>query len=311
MPSCCRQAQMDEQIGMLMSIRIIDTYPDIMRFTHNSTQYCPISHRQYLNNISPELCALCTEDASSYQMETQILPVIHRELFDQGERIHQAHRSLQSIDMRTIERRMNELFDIELDVTIILYLGLCNGAGWATQLDKRQTILLGVEKIAELGWHTPERMHDLICHEIAHLILDFIRKNMREMPAEMQQLYKEGFATRASQLLYTEGFFHQDDGVWLSFCQEHIDKIKEEFYTRLQSNVSTAAFFGDWNLVMGQHNLGYYLGYDWIKQMQARYSIKEIALLSPDLLACELSTYLTTPASTLHHRPTQITKEIS
>lgn len=296
---------MNEQIGMPMSIRIIDTYPDIMRFTHNGTQWCSISHRQYLDSISPELYALCTEDASSYQMEKQILPVIHRALFDQGERMRQAHRSLQSIDVQTIERHINELFDIELDVTIILYLGLCNGAGWATWLDKRQTILLGVEKIAELGWHAPERMHDLICHEIAHLILDFMRKNMPEMPAEIQQLYEEGFATRTSQLLYTEGFFHQDDGVWLSFCQEHIDKIKEEFYTRLQSNVSTAAFFGDWNLVMGQHDLGYYLGYDWIKQMQARYSIKEIAALSPDRLACELNTYLTAFASTAFHRSAQ------
>ncbi len=48
--------------------------------------------------------------------------------------------------------KIQNILQTDLNVSIIFYLGLCNGAGWATELDGNPVILLGVEKIIELSW---------------------------------------------------------------------------------------------------------------------------------------------------------------
>ena len=40
---------------------------------------------------------------------------------------------------------------IVIDVEIVLYLGLCNGAGWVVTIDNKTYCLLGIEKILELN----------------------------------------------------------------------------------------------------------------------------------------------------------------
>lgn len=44
----------------------------------------------------------------------------------------------------TLEKLYND-FGKSVDVTIVLYLGLCNGAGWAVSLSNKQYILLEVK----------------------------------------------------------------------------------------------------------------------------------------------------------------------
>ena len=60
-------------------------------------------------------------------------------------------------------------FENGVETDIILYLGLCNGAGWATSLDGRDAVLLGIEKIIELNWQDESAMQALIFHEIGHI----------------------------------------------------------------------------------------------------------------------------------------------
>ena len=48
--------------------------------------------------------------------------------------------------------RIRSVFVKALDAKIILLLGLCNGTGWATTLNGRPTVLLGIEKIVALHW---------------------------------------------------------------------------------------------------------------------------------------------------------------
>ena len=67
-------------------------------------------------------------------------------------------------------------FENGVETDIILYLGLCNGAGWATSLDGRDAVLLGIEKIIELNWQDESAMQALIFHEIGHIW----HKNLRE-----------------------------------------------------------------------------------------------------------------------------------
>lgn len=44
----------------------------------------------------------------------------------------------------TLEKLYND-FGKSVDLTIVLYLGLCNGAGWAVSLSNKQYILLEVK----------------------------------------------------------------------------------------------------------------------------------------------------------------------
>lgn len=66
-------------------------------------------------------------------------------------KLEQVHSSFVEATQR-LQKRFIEAFGNDLDVDIILYLGLCNGAGWATSLTGKKTVLLGIEKIIELDW---------------------------------------------------------------------------------------------------------------------------------------------------------------
>ena len=68
-----------------------------------------------------------------------------------------------------LAENIGRLFENGVETDIILYLGLCNGAGWATSLDGRDAVLLGIEKIIELNWQDESAMQALIFHEIGHI----------------------------------------------------------------------------------------------------------------------------------------------
>ena len=46
-----------------------------------------------------------------------------------------------------LNQRIIDCFAHELEIDIVLYLGLCNAAGWVTDINGRDVILLGIEKI--------------------------------------------------------------------------------------------------------------------------------------------------------------------
>ena len=68
-----------------------------------------------------------------------------------------------------LDQRVTACFGRTLDADIVLYLGLCVGAGWVTRMNGRYAVLLGVEKILELGWHGLDDMYGLIYHELGHI----------------------------------------------------------------------------------------------------------------------------------------------
>ena len=55
---------------------------------------------------------------------------------------------------------------------------------------------------------------------------------------------------------------------------------------------STSPFFGDWNTFMGQSNIGYFIGCEWLRQLEKKYTVQEIAVLPADLLEHELLAFL-------------------
>lgn len=105
-----------------------------------------------------------------------------------------------------LKNSINKLFHEEIELDIVLYLGLCNGAGWATTLDNRNAILLGIEKIIELNWQSKSQMQALIFHEIGHIwhkTYGILYPHTSSQGEKLiVQLYQEGIAMVCEQILY-------------------------------------------------------------------------------------------------------------
>lgn len=277
-------------------MRIINTFDKI--------QNCYTNHvfdlnawRKYTKEFSFELARKCELDAKEYDFDREILPVVNR-VFSAPEAAQIANTSFQSVTNR-LGRTIHKLFDHDIDLDIILYLGLCNGAGWATTLDGHDTVLLGIEKIIELDWQHEATMCALLFHEIGHIwhktygVANPRTKSRGE--ESLVQLYREGIAMVCEQILCEdENYYHQNKDGWLTWCTENKKEIQQEYLRRMERNESTQDFFGDWSNYRGWSDVGYYLGCEFVKSMK-QHSLVEIANLSVDELCTQYKRFLLLP----------------
>lgn len=239
--------------------------------------------RDYAVAISPNLASKCENDSQGYDFQTEVLPVIQSALADKA-KLDILSDVFDEV-ARDLTVRITKLFDKEIELEIILYLGLCNGAGWATTLDGRDVILLGIEKIIELDWYSKENLQALIFHEIGHIWHKTYGKMSFQCHAQTEksiiQLYQEGIAMVCEQILYGDDtHYHQNQNGWLSWCTQNESLLKKEYLARLNHEQSTQDFFGDWNSYKDHSNTGYYLGCQFIKYLQKKFSLIDIANLS-------------------------------
>ena len=235
--------------------------------------------RKYAKEISNELPSKCENDAKGYDFEKDVMPVLNLAL--NNEKIDFVSKNFQSV-IKTLNSNLDKLFDKEPDINIVLYLGLCNGAGWATTLDGKNTVLLGIEKIIELGWGDETNMRALILHEIGHLwhklngnlhIPEYTKRRKG-----IAQLYCEGVAMVCEHILCGDDeFYHQDKNGWLNWCYENENDIKKEYLRRLNEKESVQDFFGDWCSYNGRSDVGYFLGCRFVRFLMKANSLKEIA----------------------------------
>ena len=249
--------------------------------------------RKYAGEISKELPLKCENDAKEYDFNKSVLPVIEAAL--NADKIDFVSKNFQIV-VDTLNANLTRLFDAEPDINIILYLGLCNGAGWATTLDGKDTVLLGIEKIIELDWGDETNMRALILHEIGHLwhklngnlhLPEFTKRRKA-----IAQLYCEGVAMVCEHILCDDNdFYHQNKDGWLDWCRENEGDIKKEYLRRLDEKESVQDFFGDWCSYNGYSDVGYYLGCCFVKELMKSYSLKEISNFSYRKLNKEFKGY--------------------
>lgn len=261
-------------------MKIINTCDSI--YTHFSNGFDMALWREYAVNISKELPSKCENDAKEYDFNKNILPIIETAL--NKEKIDLVNKNFNTV-IDTLKVNLTKLFNEEPDINIILYLGLCNGAGWVTTLDGKNTVLLGIEKIIELDWGDEVNMLALILHEVGHLwhklngnlyIPDFTKRRKA-----IQQLYQEGVAMVCEHILCgDDNFYHQDKDGWFDWCKKNENEIKREYLRRLEEKESVQDFFGDWCSYKGYSDVGYYLGSRFIEHLMKTYSLKQIANLS-------------------------------
>jgi len=208
----------------------------------------------------------------------------------------EARGNLLHICGSTYEQAVGTL-GLDCGVTFVIYVGIGCGAGWATQYQGSPACLLGLEKIAELGWHTPGKLRELVSHEIAHLVHMHWRDEFQEFEEHEKDplflLYSEGFAKRCENLILAgESWSQADRDDWLAWCEAHKGLLAKEYLHRTDHGKPVDDFFGDWLHVQGRSQTGYYLGWTLLLWLEQDYGIREIAALSSERVREDARRYL-------------------
>ncbi len=157
--------------------------------------------KTYIDASIPGVKEMCLEDMNQmlqagFSYEKTFLPVLNAVLREEDKR----NKTIESFLKMTehLDERMIKRFQKNLDVDLILYLGLCNGAGWVVSLNGKRTVLFGIEKIMELNWYDKDAMTGLIYHELGHVYQDQYGVLHRELKSAQDkllwQLFTEGIA---------------------------------------------------------------------------------------------------------------------
>ena len=274
-------------------MRIINTFDKIQN-CYTDNKFNLDAWRKYTKEFSCELSKKCEQDSKEYDFNKQIFPIVNNVLLNK-EAALRTNTSFISVTNQ-LKSNINKLFKNDIDLDIILYLGLCNGAGWATALDGRNTILLGIEKIIELNWQNEADMQALIFHEIGHIWHKtygvLYPKTQSKGEESLVQMYQEGIAMVCEHILcQNNNYYHQNKNDWLTWCKDNKLEIKQEYLNRIDNNISTQDFFGDWCNYKGHSDVGYYLGCEFVKHLQQRYSLFDIANLNINQLYEQYKTF--------------------
>ncbi len=270
-------------------MKIIDTF-DGIESCYDDGEFKKSLWCNYMNVYLPFAKKIVEHVGGKYDFENDILPVLNN-IPVQKEKLFEAHNSFCEL-VDGIDEKVKSALGAELDVTVVFYLGLCCGAGWAVEnLKGKKYVLLGAEKIVELDWCDKAQMAGLIYHEIGHLWHFQTRKKLvRKFKNDyLLQLYTEGMAMYAQQELIGDGnFYHQDKDGWLNWCDENKQALFAEYLRRIDNKESCQDFFGDWCNYLGHSDLGYYLGCEMIKNLKKTHTQKELVSLTEKAVYSEL-----------------------
>ena len=244
---------------------------------------------------------ICTDDMqecidAGYSWKQDFLPVLDN-VFQDNEARDMAVKEF-SVITDSLEDRIMKVFHKTVEVDIILYLGLCNGAGWATKIQERQVVLLGIEKIIELGWYDKTKMTALIFHELGHLYHKqhgLWNDNALALPEQfLWQLFSEGIAMVFEQELVGDSdFYQQDINGWKKWCDSNFNLIRDTFRRDLQiMDHSNQRYFGDWVRFEGYGDTGYYLGTKFVRFLLENDSFDNLILYDINKIKEEFDRFL-------------------
>lgn len=277
--------------GMVM--KIINTYPAMMQVYEGSV-FSFKKWKAYIDSVFSGISSLLISDAKKclesgdFSWEKDYLPILNA--VAQNAELRKKAQDSFSYVIKNLGQTIYDKFGRELDVDIVFYLGLCNGAGWVTEYQGRKVVLLGVEKIMELNWCGIDDMRGLIYHELGHVyqeqygILKRTFDNKRDH--FLWQLFTEGVAMYFEQTLVGDpNYFHQDADGWKKWCDDHLEEIKSDFNRDLETmTLADQRYFGDWVKYNGYGDVGYYLGCRFIWYILSEYEFDEIICFDIDMV---------------------------
>lgn len=244
---------------------------------------------EYVNSIYPNFAQLFIEDMNQtlktglFSYEKDYLPLLNAV----SRKTKAMEQALNSFNKATdnLERKIIERFGKSIDVEIIFYLGLLNGAGWVLDYNNKTLCLLGIEKIIELDWCDEKSMIGLIYHELGHVYQGQYGVLEREFESRKErflwQLFTEGIANYFEQILVGDfEYYHCGDKEWKIWCDDNLDRIKKDFYNDLpQMTFENQRYFGDWVFYENHSDVGYYLGTKFVQFICINKNFNEILSL--------------------------------
>lgn len=247
---------------------------------------------KYIENINPRLKQLCVNDFDEaistglVTFEQDFLPIINNVFTN--EKIREEAIASFGKATRKLAEQVVARFGKTVEVTIVLYLGLCNGAGWVVNIDNETYCLLGIEKIMELGWVDVDSMYGLLYHELGHVYhskhgeLERVFDNNKHK--FLWQLFVEGVAMVFEQMLIgSYEYFHQDKDGWKDWCDKNLKRIAKDFYDNLSGmTIENQRYFGDWVRYNGYADVGYYLGARFVQYLCLKFQFDEILSFDVD-----------------------------
>lgn len=260
-------------------VKIIDTYNNIFKSYENDV----FNKTLWDNYAISAFNGLKEKVEQDFSRLTDYKDKIYEILNNIPKNIKSAETAHQSFVNATknLSNEIKNKFNVDLDVTIILYLGLGNAAGWATTIGNQKVVLIGLEKIVELGWCSESDMQALIYHELGHIYHSLFEHKellVNKRKQTIQQIYREGIAMVFEQTLCNNvNRYHQNVNGWLDWCKENEKMIKTEYLKRIEKKESVQDFFGDWCSFIGHADVGYYLGTAFVRFLMKEYSLQEIA----------------------------------
>lgn len=273
-------------------IKTIDTFKDFKAcFEDNLNisvgEKIDLWDKLYIHKY-PELEEKCKSDYESdgYSWREIASSMVFNRTKDDFNKMLEAYTNIKN-SIQEINNAVKQVFNIEPNLYIVLYCGLCNSAGWVDTYNHKRAILYGIDKIAELNWHTIEKVKPLIAHELCHVIHFEIRGEDKLTDIDMNnysngiwRIYEEGFAQYYQQKLI--GDVADSRGIeWLKSCIVNKSTLKALYLEALHNkSEGTKHFFGDWFKVMNISDTGYFLGTELIKELNEILSMEQIAKLN-------------------------------
>lgn len=271
-------------------VKIIDTYSQINSLFENEN-FSFDKWEIYINSIFDNSAHIFKDDIKeyldngTYTYESDIFPIINA--VNKNPSLERLHNSFTKAT-KNLNARIIECFGNELEVEIVLYLGLCNAAGWVTNINGKDTVLLGVEKIIELNWQDIESMYGLIYHELGHVyqkqhgILNQHCDDNKQY--FVWKLFTEGTAMYFEQMLVNDlNYYHQDVKGWKKWCDDHFQQIVMDFYNDLPTmDKLNQRYFGDWVNYQEYGDVGYYLGTKFVHHLIKKYNFAHLINLKID-----------------------------
>ena len=254
-------------------MKIIDTVKEALTAFANG-RFDLEKWEKYIDAAVPGAKEPCLSDmrecvGAGFSFEKNFLPVLNAVWSDRAKRA-EAIDSFHAV-ADTLDEKITARFGRTVDVDLILYLGLCNGAGWVTPVGGRTVVLFGIEKIMELGWQGRDAMTALILHELGHVYQDeygVLEREFDDAPdGFLWQLFTEGVAMVFEQEVMNDpDYFHQYDDNWKDWCGAHLAQICASFCADLPGmTYENQRYFGDWARYEGKGDVGYYLGARFVR----------------------------------------------
>lgn len=255
----------------------------------------------YIDTVLPRHKHIFVDDmqgtiqTGAFTFENNFLPVLSEAL-----RNVEARKKLLStfrIVTENLDAKILKVMGRSIDATVILYLGLCNGAGWVVNLDAHPYVLLGIEKIIELGWYNTNDLYGLIYHELGHIYQMQYGQLARDCvngDTFLWQLFTEGIAMLFEQkLIGSNDYFHQDRDGWANWCAEHLAMILHDFDSDLAvMTPDKQQYFGDWVRYHGYPDVGYYLGARFVQWVNTRHPFDAMVNFDIDAVRSEWTAYM-------------------